>query len=292
MPKPGETIREGLVVQWMKKEGEKVEEKDPLVELETEKAVFTFESPFRGVLKKILAAEGENKPVASPLALFEVSEEDGNRYLMFGVGMPVDSAPSPSSQAPSQKTSGQKQKTKDQGLGTRDYSSYSPLIRNMAREHGMSSEELDEIPRSGDRLTKEDVLKFVQGRGGSRTAPTTEEFDRIPLSPIRQRIAKHMIKSHREIPQAASSVDVDLSPILQFKKDHGEEFLKKHGLSLTPFYFFLYAVREILKKFPTFNSSYIEENGKAFTHQYRSIHLGFAVARRRAFEQSSIRQSI
>src|SRR4030095_7788755 len=87
MPKPGETIRQGRVVQWLKAVGASLEEQEPLVELETEKAVFTFESPFRGVLKEILVPEGEQVPVGERLARFQVSAEDGARYQLLGVGL-------------------------------------------------------------------------------------------------------------------------------------------------------------------------------------------------------------
>src|SRR4029450_4738929 len=98
MPKPGETIREGRVVQWLKAVGASLEEQEPLVELETEKAVFTFESPFRGVLKEILGPEGD-----------QVSEEDGERYKLLGVGLPAGAeVPGDASSQARSKTAGPK----------------------------------------------------------------------------------------------------------------------------------------------------------------------------------------
>src|SRR4029434_10672988 len=109
MPKPGETIREGRVVQWLKKPGDSLEEQEPLVELETEKAAFTFESPFRGVLKEILVPEGEQVPVGERLARFQVSEEDGERYKLLGVGLPAGAeVPGDASSQGRSKTAGPK----------------------------------------------------------------------------------------------------------------------------------------------------------------------------------------
>src|SRR4029434_6035426 len=71
------------------KPGDSLEEQEPLVESETEKAVFTFESPFRGVLREILVPEGEQVPAGGRLARFQVSEEDGARYQILGVGLPA-----------------------------------------------------------------------------------------------------------------------------------------------------------------------------------------------------------
>ncbi len=282
MPKPGETIREGVVVQWLKKQGESVEEKEPLVELETEKAVFTYESPFKGLIEKILVEDNSSVAVGSPIALYEVSEEDGQRYLMLGVGMPVGkNAPPP------QKIEIVKVKEPHPLLKSAPPSfNYSPLIRNLAKEHGLSPEELDKIPRSDPRgrLSKEDVLNFLKNKS-SLPPPLSKEgggdFERFPLSPIRNRIAQHMTKSAAQIPKAGSGVDVDVSEVWEYCKTHQVEFQNKHQLGLKPFHFFLYAVREALKKFPNFNASYATEGGgveKAYLVKHKDIHLGFAVA--------------
>lgn len=281
MPKPGETIHEGVIVKWLKKAGDAVEEKEALVELETEKAVFTYESPFKGKIEKILVQENDSAQVGSPLALFEVSEEDGQRYLMLGVGMPVDKSEKSTVGAPlAAPIKGSASRTP-----TKQSTNYSPLIRSLAKEHGLSNEELDQIPRSDPRgrLSKEDVLNFVQGRGDRPVAPT-EEGERISLSAIRNRIAQHMTKSAAQIPKAGSGVEADVTEIWEYCKTHQTK----------PFHFFLYAVREALKKFPNFNASYIThpftpspggrgpggggEMEKAYLIKHKDIHLGFAVA--------------
>ncbi|MFO1518104.1 MAG: dihydrolipoamide acetyltransferase family protein [bacterium] len=278
LPKPGETIREGMVIQWLQKTGAVLEEKDPLVELETEKAVFTVESPFRGILKEILVAEGESRPVGTPLALFEVSEEDGERYLMLGVGLPAEGEiqkeePSGGVSSPSPVQS------RSVG-GETPPLQYSPLIRNLAREHGLTDEDLKKIPHTGagGRLTKEDVLAFVKKTTGASSSKGGEDFEKIPLSPIRQRIAERMQRSKNDIPHAASSVDVDFTDILEFQKANADAFSAKIGGPLTPFLFFLFAVRETLKKSPVFNSSFVKEGEKAYIQRFKHLNLGIAVA--------------
>jgi pyruvate/2-oxoglutarate dehydrogenase complex dihydrolipoamide acyltransferase (E2) component len=274
MPKPGETIREGSVVRWLKRPGDSVEEKEPLVELETEKAIFTYESPFRGLLREIVVPDGKKAAVGAKLALFEVSEEDGNRYSLLGVGLPVSSSPSGGG-APF--VGAQKVGADTRPAPTSSSTAYSPLIRNMAKEHGLSQAELDQIPRTGPRLTKEDVLAYLKARGGAAEGEKME-YDIIPLSPIRQRIAQKMQESKRQIPHAASSVDVDLTEVWNYCQTQSETFSQKIGVAPTPFFFFLYAVREALKKFPLFNSHFVEEMGEVSVHRYKSLHLGVAVA--------------
>lgn len=275
MPKPGETIREGVIVKWLKKVGDLLEEKDPLVELETEKAVFTYESPFKGKLEKIMADENDSKEVGSPIALFEVSEEDGQRYALLGLGLSVEAA---SAQTAKTVETIEVKQAEPLQTSSASKSNYSPLIRNLAKEHALSNEQLDSIPRSDPRgrLTKEDVLKFLEKKSPSDNglAKGEKEF----LSPIRQRIAQHMKKSQEQIPQAATSVDVDMSEIWEYCLTHAAPFQTKHHLKLSPFHFFLYAVREALKKHPTFNARYGEENGKGYLMKQASIHFGFAVA--------------
>src|SRR5262245_30388197 len=243
MPTPGETIREGSVVRWLKKAGDSVEEKEPLVELETEKAIFTFESPFRGLLREIVVAEGKKVAVGARLALFEVSEEDGKRYNLLGVGLPVGEGVSAGAGPPARPQEGQPRGVTPTGLP----SSYSPLIRNLAREHGLPLEELDRIPRTGPRLTKEDVLGYIKNVGARFPRPGVEtpplpssDFEKISLSPIRRRIAQKMQESKREIPHAASSVDVDLTEIWTYCASQADAFSQKIGVGPTPFFFFLY----------------------------------------------------
>ncbi len=295
MPKPGETIREGVVVQWLKKEGQKVQEKEPLVELETEKAVFTFESPFAGELKKILVEANSSCEVGKPIALFEVSAEDGERYLMLGVGMPAEGETI--SSTPQKKTEPKKALPKKEAPAEKKQNTktpvYSPLIRNLASENHLSLEDLADIPSSGPggRLTKEDVLNYLKNNSPLLTKEGNKgrsEFGTLPdpllgkervlLSPIRQRIAQHMKKSHEQIPAAGSSVDVDFHLIWNYCQKNKQSYAEEHGVNLSPFHFFLFAVCETLKKYPNFNASYSEEGGKGFLEKHSQINLGVAVA--------------
>lgn len=275
MPKPGETIREGSIVKWLKHPNDSLNEKDPLVELETEKAVFTADSPFRGKLKQILVKENESVKVGTPLALFEVSKEDGEKYLMLGIGIPAEKKEEIIIDKITE-VEVEKHSTSNVHFQT----SYSPLVRKLAKEYHLDEKDLEKIPRkrTGERLTKEDVLQYVESEKFSSSfqfSPTKEkekmsEYELVPVTPIRHRIAEHLKKSHHEIPQAATSVDVDMTSIMEFRK--------KKNVKFSPFHFFAYAVRELLKKNPLFNSNYFEENGKAFIRKYKNIHLAFAVA--------------
>ncbi|QQR81531.1 MAG: 2-oxo acid dehydrogenase subunit E2 [Deltaproteobacteria bacterium] len=95
MPQFGESITEGHLVRWLKNAGDTVAEAEPIVEMETEKSVFSHESPFKGKIVKLLAEEGANVPVGQVIAHFDVSAEDGKKYLDLGVAQPVDGSGTP-----------------------------------------------------------------------------------------------------------------------------------------------------------------------------------------------------
>lgn len=286
MPKPGETIREGLIIQWLKNEGEFVDEKDPLVELETEKAVFTFESPFRGTLQKILVSANENTPVGTKIALFEVSKEDGEKYEMLGVGIAGDEViPSAIKQEkvviPAE--AGIPLNPRDPCLRRDDNEVLSPYLHKLIRENHLSEEEVSKIPHTGfeGRLSKEDLLGYISRKSPTAPKPKSsskELYELIPLSPIRQRIAKHLTESVHEIPQAATSVDVDLTALMEFRKSKSEAFKKSQGFSLSPFLFFAFAVKNLLIKYPRWNSHVVTEGHSINIQQFQPINLSFAAS--------------
>lgn len=96
MPKPGETISEALIINWIKNPGDSVAEKEGLFELETEKAVFDYESPIAGKLVEIIVPAGVKASVASPIAIFEVDDEAGSRYISMGIASALDGTSSAS----------------------------------------------------------------------------------------------------------------------------------------------------------------------------------------------------
>src|SRR3990167_5601475 len=111
MPQFGESITQARIVHWLKKEGDSTQEGEPLVEMETEKAVFAYECPFKGKLVKILEKDDAEVPVGREIAHFEVTEGDGKKYLSLGIGKVVG---------------------KEGVKG-----GVTPLIRSLAKEHGI-----------------------------------------------------------------------------------------------------------------------------------------------------------
>lgn len=292
MPQFGESISQARIVQWLKKEGDSVAEQEPLVEMETEKSVFSYESPFKGKLVKLLEANDAEAPVGKEIAHFEVSDEDGKKYLSLGIGKKVETGRGEPSVRPDASVANTRfaptsEPTETAGL------KLAPLIRSLAKENGLSAEEAEKIQGTGPggRVTKDDLLKFVSGRGLARQALTSPEptvspaspspaataervgVKTIPLSAIRARIAENMVLSKRTIPHAGCSVDVDLKLIETWRSSQPSK-------EKTPGYvvFAMVAVIKALAKHPLINAAFKEADGRRWIETYENVNMGIAVA--------------
>lgn len=301
MPQPGETIAEGTVIKWLKAVGDTVAEHEPVVELETAKAVYEYESPIGGVVKKILVDAGREQKVGQPLAVMECDDTAAKKYFRLGVGLPVDAsghmlgagastgAAAPSTTAPVNIP----RMDRSERSTSAEMPRPAPFIRTLAQEHGLADTELAQISGTGlgGRVRKEDVLAFVAQRtsgtvaqakapraaatslptalpGSTRTAPDA----------LRRRIAQNMMLSTSTIPHAGTSVDVDMTELRMLRDRAKHGFEKTHGVKLRLAPFFVFAVREALKKYPACNNFYfIESDGSHVIEVHAHMNLGIAV---------------
>ena len=252
MPQPGETITQGTVVSWLVPEGATVSEGDRIVELETEKAVFEYESPYEGKLIEILARNGSVVPVGNPIAVFEVPDEKASLYFMLGIGKKVE-VRSQESEVRSHE---------DTVLPGK----LSPLIRNLMREYGIDFSELGQVHGTGPggRITKENILTYLAAKKGEAEAAPAD-VDLIPLSPLRMRIAENMTRSHQTVPQAHTGLSIDLTRILERR---GEASI----LSLI-----FPSLKEAILKVPVVNASFRDLKGIKSIALHKKIHLGVAI---------------
>lgn len=285
MPQFGESITQARIVHWLKKEGETVAEQEPVVEMETEKSVFSYESPFRGKLVKILEADDAEAPVGKEIAQFEVTDEDGKKYLSLGIGKMISGG---TAESPKSKDQSSKREETPAPAEAAKASTLAPLIRSLAKENGISLEEAEKIPGTGPggRVTKDDLLAFAARRDGVappvQAAPVQKApvavpakpekvgVKTIPLSPIRSRIAENMVLSKKTIPHAGCSVDVDLKLIEVWRSSQEK----------APSYvvFAIVAVIEALKNHPLINAAFKETDGRRWIETYDNVNMGIAVA--------------
>ncbi|MBI2342826.1 MAG: 2-oxo acid dehydrogenase subunit E2 [Deltaproteobacteria bacterium] len=294
MPQPGETITEGTVVRWIKEVGDTVAEQEPVVELETAKAVYEYGSPIAGTLVKILVDAGGEQQVGEPLAVLECQESAAKKYFRLGVGIPLDAEGRTVAPAAPPMTKASRATTPESRTATtagEERTFLPPFIRTLAAEHGIGEVMLRTIPGTGadGRLTKGDLLRYVaQQRPGEGTPakgtaranlpPPLQGSQRVEPTPLRRRIAGNMILATQQIPHAGSAVDVDMTDLLALRERGKAGFAKRHGANLRLAPFFLFAVREGLHRYPVCNNFYfIGADGRHWIEEHPFINLGMAV---------------
>lgn len=240
MPKFGLTMEEGTVVNWLKSEGDEVTKGEPLFEVTTDKITNEVEAPASGILQKILVDVGEIAKVAEVIAVIADENESIETSLT------------------TEQDEGEQQKK----------IKASPLAKKLAQEAGL---DLGVIPGTGPggRITKDDVTNYLNTEKDDRSPHKVDSRQGEPLRGIRQVIAQRMGASWREAPHVTLSREVDVS-LLQDFKDKIKETDKK--VSYTEILTVLAA--RVLKKFPDFNASLINE--KLIKHS--QINIGIAVA--------------
>lgn len=314
MPQMGESITEGTVSKWLKAVGDMIEKDEPLLEISTDKVDAEVPSPAAGKLLEVKVNEGETVEVGAVLAL--VGAEGG--ASVPGPKSEVSSATT-APPAPDSKVEDETPKTEVQpqtraaaaagnGQKTNGQSSLeelrriksSPLVRNIAKEHGIDITRIDGSGLSG-RVTKQDIMSFIETGAALRPqdllrkdAPLAPEIsapkakieytpapvaasgeDRVEkMSVMRKKIAEHMTFSKQTSAHVTSVYEIDMTNVAKFRKKNKDEFQSRYGTKLTYMPFIFQAVISAIRKFPVVNSQVDGEN-----IVYKSdINLGMAVA--------------
>jgi pyruvate/2-oxoglutarate dehydrogenase complex dihydrolipoamide acyltransferase (E2) component len=220
MPKLADTLVEGTLGAWLKQVGQTIDKGEPLASIETDKVTTELTSPFSGTLLEVLVAEGQTVPIETPIAR---------------VGQP----PLPLGEAA---------RSAGEGGASAPPPKPTPVAARLLREHGLTA---DRIPSESGRLTKDDVLSFVQRekpREVATVAPQTraEPGELTPLSPMRRAIADHMVKARQSIPHGQTVMAADLTRLVAWRDDHKAAFQEREGANLTFTVFFVYALAQQL----------------------------------------------
>ncbi len=294
LPQLGESTYEGTIGKWLKQPGDRVERFEPLVEIITDKVNVEMPSPYGGVLKEILVPEGETKSVGTPIAVMDVEVGAGVEAA------PVAAASRPGAASTVSATTAARTAAASAPAAppTREAVRLSPLVRRLAEEHNIPLPEVEQLQGggAGGRITKEDLLKYVEERKAGRAAPAMAAPTPAPtaptpapsapmaapaagdqlvkLTPLRRTIAQRMAQSKREIPHAYGVIEVDMTEIVRWREAHKEEWRRRHGVNLTYTAFFVRAAAHALRAFPIVNSTWSEEG----ILQRGSVHVGVGVA--------------
>jgi 2-oxoglutarate dehydrogenase E2 component (dihydrolipoamide succinyltransferase) len=305
MPQMGESIAEGTLTRWFKSPGDSISRDEPLFEISTDKVDAEVPSPADGVLVEILVAEGatveintivarigsdSTAPIASttPDQPAEATTADAASQSTPesppSQGEAVTETPAVAIQSPvTASTDGDARRVRS-----------SPLVRKIAKEHGISDLSVITGTGAGGRVTKGDILGFI----GDPSAPGVKKVQQQEaaatpaaspsatrpgppgevtvekMSVMRRKIAEHMIESRRTSAHVHSVFEADMTEIVSMRTRNKNEFLNSNGTKLTFMPFFIKACSDALRIFPHVNASI--DGDEILVHH--SVNMGIAVA--------------
>jgi 2-oxoglutarate dehydrogenase E2 component (dihydrolipoamide succinyltransferase) len=285
----GESITEGIIINWVVEEGESFEEGDILVEIGTDKVDNEVPAPFSGKMLEHKAGPKDVVKIGEVIAVLEeVESEAGSRKPASPTGgsevkspkLETKSGPQKSKKdkIPSQAQTGNRipnpesRIPRPSTINPNQNLFFSPLVVSIAKQHHISYEELARIPATGKegRLRKSDVFKYIEdGRPAQFAQPIPEnngfqipdlKFDKgkgriVEMDRMRQMIADHMVYSKHTSPHVTAYVEADLTELVNWRNAEKGTFLKKHGEKLTFTPLFVEAVAKAIADFPMINSS-------------------------------------
>jgi len=300
MPQMGESVMEATIISWLKKEGEKVEVEEPLLEVATDKVDTEVPAIQEGVIKELLAQSGDVVQIGAPIAVLSTDEMHTSKTEASNGSMqkkPDITAGQSVLSDITETTEVMVKSRKDRSMITSDRF-YSPLVRNMARAENISAAELDEIPGTGKegRVTKKDMIRYLKNKENTSKAqksngsslhkievktsssiptPDIHEGDEvIEMDRIRRIIADRMVESRNVSAHVHSFVDADVSKIVKWRNKVKEHFQKDLGIRLTYTPIFIEALVKALQDFPMMN---ISVDGYRIIKK-KQINIGIAVA--------------
>jgi pyruvate dehydrogenase E2 component (dihydrolipoamide acetyltransferase) len=318
MPQMGESIVEGTITKWLKKPGDKVQRDEPLFEISTDKVDAEIPAPASGVLQEIKVAEGTTVGINTVVGTIAADGEAAS-------AKPAPTTAAPEKPAPEKKPEIKPETKEDKkpaaamtsasptaalsvpAAADDEEARSSPLVRKIAREHGVSLSQISGTGLGG-RITKQDITAFIEGQGSqparvatealarpaerseavsaptaqplaptplaTRATPAAYPGDLVPLTNMRKIIAQRMIESRRTSAHVHCMYEVDFTRIVTLRGKHKNGFEQRHGVRLTFMPFFVRATIIALQQWPIINASL---EGDSIRY-HRNINVGIAVA--------------
>ncbi|RLJ61999.1 2-oxoglutarate dehydrogenase E2 component (dihydrolipoamide succinyltransferase) [Lacinutrix venerupis] len=275
MPKMGESITEGTIINWLISEGDSFDEGDIILEVATDKVDNEVPAPASGTLVKTLFEAKDVVPVGEVIAVLEVSEEVKSSNKAKASSSAVETSQKKEKASKRPKPVQQASTSASNAFSVSNSNTFfSPLILEIAKEEHISFEELARIPATGHegRLRKSDVFQYIEeGRPYKFAQPVAEkdptayripqlQFDKgkgkvIEMDRMRQMIADHMVYSKHTSPHVTAYVEADLTNMVNWRNANKVAFQEKHGERLTFTPLFVEAVAKAVKDFPNINAS-------------------------------------
>ena len=299
MPQMGESITEGTVSKWLKAVGDTIEKDEPLLEISTDKVDAEVPSPAAGKLLEIRVQEGETVEVGSVVALVG-SSAGAATAAPKPAAEPKQAEPAPvaapKAEAATDGVAMPASNGRSADIDELRRTKSSPLVRNIAREHGIDISRISGSGISG-RVTKQDILSFIEtgaalrpedllkkGAAASSAAPKADYTpapiiqsagDRVEkMSLMRKKIAEHMTFSKQTSAHVTSVYEIDMTNVAKFRERNKAEFQSRYGTKLTYMPFIFQGVTHAIRKMPIVNA---QVDGENIVYK-GDINLGMAVA--------------
>ncbi|TSE10661.1 dihydrolipoamide acetyltransferase family protein [Aquimarina algiphila] len=305
LPKMGESVAEATITTWLKEVGDTIELDDAVVEIATDKVDSEVPSEVEGVLVEKLFEVDDVVQVGQAIAIIEIEGEGAPDSSPEEVKVEVEQTPKEAVVLEAEMAG----TTETISIGVTDFSTsdkfYSPLVKNIASTEGVSLPELESILGTGKdgRVTKNDILQFVENRKNVKTEiktsvqPTTPvvkeaqkpakpvavkaapivasgEDEIIEMTRMGKLIAHHMVESVQTSAHVQSFIEADVTNIWNWRKKVKADFIKREGENLTFTPIFMEAVAKAIKDFPMIN---ISVSGDTIIKK-KNINLGMAAA--------------
>ncbi|HBT09619.1 MULTISPECIES: dihydrolipoamide acetyltransferase family protein [Leeuwenhoekiella] len=302
LPKMGESVAEATVTNWLKEVGDSIEMDEPVVEIATDKVDSEVPSEVEGVLVEKLFDVDDVVEVGQTIAIIEIEGEGAEEVSTeerVSEENVAEEEPEDEAVAQAAQMLDQGQETAAAPAITNDGARfYSPLVKNIAQEEGIAQEELDKVPGTGleGRVTKDDILKYVEHRGKKTTTSETNTPNATPkettsaavqtpvsvnggdeiieMTRMGKMISKHMMASVQTSAHVQSFIEVDVTTIWNWRNKVKAEFEKREGEKLTFTPIFMEAVAKAIRDFPLIN---ISVDGDKIVKK-KDINLGMAAA--------------
>jgi 2-oxoglutarate dehydrogenase E2 component (dihydrolipoamide succinyltransferase) len=303
LPKMGESVAEATIIKWIKQPGDSIDIDESVLEIATDKVDSDVPSPVAGKLVETFYKVDDVVQVGTVIATIEtgdleeeaekedtgsaMEDQESNNTEAFGVEQ-ADEVPGMDLL--------EKSETPESQIKPDSGRFYSPLVRSMAAEEGISQSALDAIEGSGleGRVTKQDILNYIKDRKHQSSTPVGSPIDSkretvevepvkvnisdgdeiIEMDRMRRLIADHMVMSKHTSPHVTSFIEADVTNIVNWREKVKAGFEKREGEKITFTPIFIEAVAKVIKEMPMIN---ISLNGTQIIKK-RDINIGMAAA--------------
>ena len=242
-----ESVADGTIANWVKKEGDNVSQDDVIAEIETDKVVLEVIAQSDGIISKIIKDEGEIVQSAEVIGEFDESGESSKAKEKTNDNVEDKKEPEKKT-----KTKPVKNKQSTNKIG--------PAAKKIIAEENIDSDDIKPSGK-GNRITKADVINHLDTENQEENIFTSSSISedrpekRVPMSRLRSTIAKRLVSVKQETAMLTTFNEVDMMPIKELRSKYGSEFEKEHGVKLGFMGFFVIAAVQALKKFPVVNAS-------------------------------------